>query len=85
LVTARAQDDSHIISLLELVIGVAVLCDNKAQFIPKIFSLNEDSQVVLKGMVERVMGRLWDLEEGDGGRAGVGDEDSSFLSQQLRE
>lgn len=67
-------------------IGVAVLCDNKAQFIPKIFSLNQDSQVVLKNMVERVMGRLWDLEDGGGG-AGVGgdEDDNSFLVQQLRE
>ena len=77
---ARGQNDGHIVALLELVIGVAVLCDNKAQFIPKIFGLQADSQVVLKSMVERVMARL---EEAEGGE-GEG-QDSEYLSLQLGE
>ncbi|CAE7680013.1 hook3, partial [Symbiodinium microadriaticum] len=77
----KGQDVSHIICLLELVIGVAVLCDNKAQFIPKIFSLQQDSQVVLKSMVERVMARLYDIDDG----TQHGQEDSQFLSSQLKD
>ena len=42
-------------NLLELVVGCAVLSDNKAQFIQNIFSLDHASQTVLKVMVERVM------------------------------
>ena len=77
---ARGQNEAHVIALLELVIGVAVLCDNKAQFIPKIFALQADSQVVLKSMVERVMARLEEAE-GEGGE----EQDSEYLSLQLKE
>lgn len=49
-------------------VGAAVLCEDKAVFIPKIFELNDLSQAVLKGLVEQVMGRAVDLDgdaEGD--------------------
>ena len=46
---------------MELVVGCAVLSENKAEFIQKIFSLNHRSQTVLKSMVERVMRRALPL------------------------
>jgi hypothetical protein len=71
------------------VIGVAVLCENKANFIQRIFSLDQSSQEVLKGMVERAMHRMWDLnaEEEESGADGDGDhgDDPAYLSSQLRQ
>lgn len=63
-ITAKANDPDDILDLLELVVGAAVMCDDKAVFIPKIFNLHEVSQAVLKGLVEQVMGRAVDLEDG---------------------
>jgi hypothetical protein len=51
--------------LLELVIGAAVMCEDKAEFIPKIFELNDASQAVLKVLVEQAMGRADDLDEAE--------------------
>lgn len=58
-VTAIARDHNpdSLFNLLELVVGCAVLSENKAHFIQNIFSLDHASQTVLKGMVERVMRR----------------------------
>jgi hypothetical protein len=76
-----------IINFLELVIGVAVLCENKANFIQRIFSLDQSSQEVLKGMVERAMQRTWDVqtEEEEGGLEGELGEDNAYLSSQLQQ
>lgn len=83
---ARSHDAEAIVNLLELVIGVAVLCENKANFIQRIFALDQSSQEVLKGMVERAMHRVWDLnaeeEQGDEGEHG---DDPAYLSSQLRQ
>ena len=54
---ARDRDEEEIIGLLELVIGAAVSCQNRAQFIQSIFGLDEDSKLVLKGLVESSMRR----------------------------
>lgn len=67
---------------MELVTGAAVLCEEKGHFIEKIFSLDDTSQEVLKGMVERVMHRTSDLE-------GLPveqeqDEDPAYLIAQLK-
>jgi hypothetical protein len=48
---------------VELVVGVAVMCESKAVFIRNIFLLNSDSQTVLKELVEHVLGRATDLED----------------------
>ena len=47
---------------MELVLGLAVMCENKAVFIRNIFSLDQISQTVLKGLVEQAMGRISDLD-----------------------
>lgn len=54
---ARDRDEEEIIGILELVIGAAVTCQNRAQFIQAIFGLDEDSKLVLKGLVESSMQR----------------------------
>jgi len=41
--------------LIQLVVGAAVLCEDKATFIRNIFQLNHNSQSVLKGLIERVL------------------------------
>jgi len=45
--TVKNNDIEEILNLLELVVGVAVMCEDKNVFIPKIFELNELSQVNL--------------------------------------
>lgn len=65
IILAKSSDPDEILNLLELVIGVAVMCEDKAVFIAKIFELNDVSQAVLKGLVEQVMGRAEDIEEDD--------------------
>jgi hypothetical protein len=63
--SARAKNPEEIINLVELVVGVAVMCESKAIFIRNIFLLNPDSQAILKDLVEHVLGRATDLEEED--------------------
>ena len=63
--------------LLELIVGVAVLCENKNTFITKIFNLDETSQLVLKDMVEHVMQRVYDIEEEDYEEEDEGEEENS--------
>lgn len=53
----------EILNLVELIVGVAVMCESKAVFIRNIFLLNPDSQAVLKDLVEHVLGRATDIEE----------------------
>lgn len=60
-----SNDPDEIFALLELVVGAAVMCENKAVFIRKIFELDELSQAVLKGLVEQVLGRAEDIDEAD--------------------
>jgi hypothetical protein len=63
---AKENDVDEILSLVELVVGAAVMCESKATFIQKIFSLNHASQTALKGHIEQVMQRMTDYDgEGD--------------------
>jgi len=55
---AKSRDQDEILNLMELVVGAAVMCDDKAKFIKKIFSLEPVAQNVLKQMIEQVMSRL---------------------------
>lgn len=59
---ARDVDHGEILSMLELVVAVAVMCEDKAIFIPKIFELDHLSQTILKNLVEQVMGRAVDAD-----------------------
>jgi hypothetical protein len=59
----KDHDEDMLFSLLEIIGGVAVLCEDKSEFIQHIFSMDESSQLVLKEMIEHVMQRVYDLEE----------------------
>lgn len=52
---ARELDTDELLSLVELVVGAAVMCDDKARFIQDIFSLDAASQLALKGLIEQCM------------------------------
>lgn len=58
---AKNRSVDEIMKLVELIVGVAVFCDNKQVFIGKIFELSADSQSVLKGLVQHVMESAEDL------------------------
>lgn len=51
----KDHDPDEILSLLELVIGVAVLCEERSVFIQQIFALDHDSQTILKDFITSVM------------------------------
>lgn len=68
----------QLVSLMEVVIGAAVMSEQKAQFIARIFALDHDSQTVLKGMIERVMTRVTNIEI-DGAADGFGYLESSAV------
>lgn len=57
----RAEDVEDLLSMLELIVGAAVMCEDKATFIRNIFLLNHASQTVLKGLVEQVLSRAEDI------------------------
>ena len=59
---ARNNDTDELLNLLELVIGVAILCEHKARHIQEIFSLGQETQTELKVLIECVMGRLSDVD-----------------------
>eukprot|EP01041_Mallomonas_annulata_P000351 gene351-629_t len=86
---AREHNKDELFNVLELVVGCAVLSDNKAHFIQNIFSLDHESQTVLKGMVERVMRRTSavdesvELSEGDHSYTEEEEEDGSGGSEEL--
>jgi len=56
------HDTDEILNLMELVIGAAVMCDEKARFIKAIFALDSTVQNVLKALIEQAMGRLIDYD-----------------------
>lgn len=63
---SKDHDIDELLNFFELIIGIAVLCENKQVFIEKIFSLSNDTQYILKDFIERVMARLEDIDaEGD--------------------
>ncbi len=59
---ARNNDTEELLNLIELVIGAAVLCPRKSEFIDKIFKLSQETQFVLKEFIERAMSRLADAD-----------------------
>ena len=80
---ARDNDAEEMLSLVELVVGVAVMCPDKARFIQNIFALDAASQSALKGLVERVMQRTEDIASAAGG-ADDGEEESIRLQEMVR-
>lgn len=58
---ARNNDTEELLNLMEVVIGVAILCDDKAVHIQEIFSLSQETQKELQVLIECVMGRVSDV------------------------
>jgi chromosome segregation ATPase len=86
-VISRDGDPDETVNLLELILGAAVQCETKAEFIGQIFELEEMSQLVLKSMVERAMGRTTALEN-DGNdetdnNEGGGDSEELIRAQEM--
>eukprot|EP00607_Mallomonas_marina_P007489 CAMPEP_0182416492 /NCGR_PEP_ID=MMETSP1167-20130531/799_1 /TAXON_ID=2988 /ORGANISM="Mallomonas Sp, Strain CCMP3275" /LENGTH=684 /DNA_ID=CAMNT_0024589295 /DNA_START=135 /DNA_END=2189 /DNA_ORIENTATION=- len=82
---AREFDKEQLFNILELVVGCAVLSENKAHFIGNIFSLNHESQTVLKGMVERVMNRTVEIPGGEREREreiDMSDTDAQYVEEE---
>eukprot|EP01036_Dinobryon_divergens_P022096 gene22096-30331_t len=59
----NGEDTDDLVNLLELLIGAAVMCEEKATFIRNIFLLNHSAQAMLKRLVERVLGRVEDIQQ----------------------
>lgn len=59
----KVNDPDEILYLVELVVGVAVMCEDKATYIRNIFHLNDLSQAFLKGLIEQVLHLAEDLPD----------------------
>eukprot|EP00526_Cylindrotheca_closterium_P006245 CAMPEP_0113651718 /NCGR_PEP_ID=MMETSP0017_2-20120614/27580_1 /TAXON_ID=2856 /ORGANISM="Cylindrotheca closterium" /LENGTH=590 /DNA_ID=CAMNT_0000564433 /DNA_START=81 /DNA_END=1853 /DNA_ORIENTATION=- /assembly_acc=CAM_ASM_000147 len=55
---ARSNDEAGIAHLIELVAAAAVTCDLKGMFVGRIMRMQPESQLQLKGVIERGMKRL---------------------------
>ena len=78
---ARDGDEDEIIGLLELVLGLAVQCEERATFIQAITALDEMSQLILKSLVERAMGRITVLDESSSSSSSSSSNSSEELIQ----
>mmetsp|Transcript_13161 Transcript_13161/g.17342 ORF Transcript_13161/g.17342 Transcript_13161/m.17342 type:complete len:684 (+) Transcript_13161:193-2244(+) len=78
---ARDQDIAQLMSLIELVVGAAVKCEDRAFFIGKIMELPDESQAVLKGLIESSMERITPIGEEEN----ESDEDAPVSRMENRE
>ncbi len=79
------KDDwrEELIKIVELVIGSAVMCENKAIFIRNIFSLDATSQAILKVFVERFMKGLQDIDNAHDSDSSEGEEDHKVSDEEF--
>ena len=63
IIIVKTHDPDEILNLIELIVGVAVMCEDKATFIQHIFDLDDISQVVLKELIEQVLHRVVDIND----------------------
>ena len=73
----KTYDPDEILNLIELVVGVAVMCEDKATFIQHIFELDDISQVVLKDLIEQVLNRVVDISNDDNDKDDHDNDDNS--------
>ncbi|GMH81465.1 hypothetical protein TrST_g12019 [Triparma strigata] len=59
---AKSSSPLSIISLFEYVVGSLILCPSKATYIGEIMKLPRESQGVLKGMIEKAMENVIEIE-----------------------
>ena len=80
----RNNDTDELLGLIELVVGVASMCEDRARFIQAIFSLSGETQFVLKDLIERNMSRLVDVDAPAGDSSSATTADSHEVAR-LRE
>jgi len=56
-------DSNNLVKLFQQVLGCAVQCDDRATYIGNIMNLSQESQVVLKEMIETTMQSILKLED----------------------
>jgi predicted nuclease with TOPRIM domain len=59
--SVRDNDLDEMLGLVEVIVGAAVMCENRGVFISKITGMDHISQAVLKALIQRVMERVVDL------------------------
>lgn len=82
LISKPPHNIDEIILLVELMVGVAVMCENKAAFIQNIFALRPVDQSVLKGIIEQVMQRIETVDIINSGQITTEQESEAFLRQE---
>jgi len=75
--SAIAKDSSapDIVRIVMMVVGAAIQCEERAQYIGYIMELNSESQVVLKDVIERVMQCLEPVDGGSSSPTNNRDDD----------
>ena len=61
---AKEADPAGILALVELVAAAAVTCDDKEIFVTRIMNLEEESARELQAILQDVLGRLTNFDEG---------------------
>lgn len=72
---AKEGDVSAILNLVELVAAAAVTCPNKSEFVGRLVSLSPEAQAVMKGVLQRSLARLSDLDDDADGEDNDGEDD----------
>jgi protein HOOK3 len=68
---ARSSDKEAIAEVFELVAAAAVTCENRTEFVSRIMTMTQESQIQMKGIIEASLSRLSDFDAA----AAAGDED----------
>lgn len=80
---SRTGDPEAVANLVELVAGAAVSCEGRGEFVGRIMSMETDSQLQMKGVIESAMARMVDAdadEDGMGDDMSGGDGEIAFDS-----
>jgi len=70
---AKQGDVAHIAHLVELVAAACVTCEQKSEYISRIMGMSPEGQVEMKGVLERSLARLSDLDDEDADESGYDD------------
>lgn len=62
---ARNADRTHMIKLLELVMGAVVNCESKETYISRILELNESVQGELMVFIQRILNKIGEIKPSD--------------------
>lgn len=76
---AKNDNLDDLIDLVEIIAGAAVLCENKAIFIPRMVSLGEFSSAFMQELIVSMMSKVTDIVEVEGSE----ESEDSVRSQEL--